>query len=135
MATLKDFCVVLNTEELCQLLHFFTGSLVCPGTPLTTTSFVHCFCWVHRMCVHDSAAQLERSSVEAVWESGTVNRRGDRERSLTLITGSLGLRQLSLPFCLFLALSFSTVSYGFSFSFSATPSIQPRHHTTHTTIH
>lgn len=37
LATLKDFCVVLNTEELCQLLHFFTGSLVCPGTPLTTT--------------------------------------------------------------------------------------------------
>lgn len=135
MATLKDFCVVLNTEELCQLFHWVIG------LPRNTSDYdfvcsllllgASCVC----VCVHDSAAQLERSSVEAVWESGTVNRRGDRERSLTLITGSLGLRQLSLPFCLFLALSFSTVSYGFSFSFSATPSIQPRHHTTHTTIH
>lgn len=25
MATLKDFCVVLNTEELCQLFHWVIG--------------------------------------------------------------------------------------------------------------
>lgn len=96
-------------------------SLVCLFAAAVGCIFCVCLC----ACV----AQLERSSVEAVWESGTGNRGGDRERSLTLITHSLGLRQRLISFSLFFALSFCL--------YLLCPSLPRSHqpHNTHTPVH